>query len=184
MSLPVKRYATALYRAADEKGAVDAVAGDLEALHAVLSEPDVRAVLTNPAAPVGLCRTILDKATSGAHELVVNFTKVAVERRRVELLPDIWPSFQALVREARGEATGVLETARPLGDGERERLETLAASLSGKKVTLEVVENPDLIGGVRLRVGNTLYDGSMAHSLEQLHKQLMAAPLPSEGATP
>ena len=47
----------------------------------------------------------------------------------------------------------------------------------GKNVTLEVAVNPDLIGGVRLRLGNTLYDGSVATVLEELERALMEAPL-------
>jgi len=178
MSLPVKRYANALYRAAEEKGQLDAVAGDLKALHEVLQDAEIQAVLNNPAAPARLCRALLEKATANCHELVQNFASVVQRRRRGDVLPEVWPAFHALLRKARGEVEGVVETARPLGPGDLETLQKMADSLTGSKVELSVVENPDLIGGVRLRVGNTLYDGSVAHSLEQLHKQLMAAPLP------
>jgi len=180
MSLPVKRYATALYRAAEEKGALDAVAGDLESLHAALSDDQVRAVITNPAAPAGVLRSALEKATEGAHELVQNVVRVCLERRRAPVLTEIFPAFQEMARESRGEALGVAESAKSLDDDAVRQLTELASSLSGKKVTLEVAVKPELIGGVRLRVGNTLYDGSVALALEQLHKQLMAAPLPTD----
>ena len=75
------------------------------------------------------------------------------------------------------EVDGILETPRPLSDAEVASLATLASSLSGLKVTLAVKDNPDLIGGVRLRVGNTLYDGSVQAALQQLEKQLLAVPI-------
>jgi F-type H+-transporting ATPase subunit delta len=66
----------------------------------------------------------------------------------------------------------VAESAHPLGDAELAALTTLAGRLSGKKVQLTSIVRADLLGGVRLRVGNVLYDGSLRAALDQLQHTL------------
>ena len=68
---------------------------------------------------------------------------------------------------------GVVETPRPLGPDDLARLQELAQKLCGKKCSLSVRVRPDLIGGVRLFVGNMLYDGSVKSTLEQLEQKLL-----------
>ena len=112
---------------------------------------------------------------AGAHELVLNLVDTVHRRRREVVLFEIYADYRALVMEDRGELEGVLETAHPLPELEFRDLQKLACDLTGKMVSLTVQENPELIGGVRLRVGNTLFDGSVAAALEDLEKQLMRA---------
>ena len=81
------------------------------------------------------------------------------------------------MRTARGKVVGVVETAKLIDEAGIKVLEAHAAKLTGKNVTLEVEFNSDLIGGVRLRLGNTLYDGSVATILEDLERSLMEAPI-------
>ena len=175
MSLLSRRYGTALFLAACDKGAVDEVDEGLERLNAALKDPELRALVSDPTTPpdkrVGALRT----PVTGAHELVLNLVDTVHRRRREVVLLEIYADYRALVMEDRGELEGVLETAHPLPELEFRDLQKLACDLTGKMVSLTVVENPELIGGVRLRVGNTLFDGSVAAALEDLEKQLMRA---------
>lgn len=172
MTLLAKRYATALFALAKEKGVADAVASDLAALHGELHAPNAAALLTSPDVAADERKGILAKLTEGRHELVANLVGVLQHRRRLEVLADLPTAFRDLFMADRGEVEGVAESAHPLGDEELAALATLANRLSGKKVVLTASHRPDLIGGVRLIVGNVLYDGSLRAALDQLESKL------------
>src|SRR5262249_3043314 len=98
-------------------------------------------------------------------------------RRRTEVLPDLPEAFEALRREARGELHGVVETALPLQPDQLQSIEQAAGRAFGKTVKLVVRQTPALLGGLRIRIGNTLWDGSVKAQLQELERQLMEAPL-------
>jgi len=172
MTLLAKRYASALFTLAKEKGAVDAVAADLASLHGELHAPGALALIGSPDVAADERAKILGKLTEGRHELIANLVGVLQHRRRLEVLADLPAAFRELWMLDRGEVEGVAESAHPLGDDELEALSDLAGRLSGKKVVLTAAHKPELIGGVRLVVGNVLYDGSLRAALEQLQTKL------------
>jgi F-type H+-transporting ATPase subunit delta len=175
MSLLAKRYAEALFALANQQGAVDATATELAAVHAALASPGARALLTSPDVKPEERTRVLDKLSQGKGALVRNVFGVLQHRRRLEVLFDLHPAFRDLVMAARGEVDGVAESAHPLAADEVASLEALAGRLSGKKVKLTVAIRPDVLGGVRLRVGNVLYDGSLQSQLGQLAQRLAQA---------
>lgn len=172
MTLLAKRYATALFALAKDKGAADAVAADMAVLHSELHSPGASALLTSPDVSIEERDKVLSKLTEGRHELVANLVGVLQHRRRLEVLADMPTSYRALLMEERGEVEGVAESAHPLGAEELTALTDLAKRLSGKKVVLTAKHNPALLGGVRLIVGNVLYDGSLQAALTQLRNKL------------
>jgi len=175
MSLLAKRYASALFALADAAGAADAVGGDLAALHADFQRDEVRTLLTSPDIGSGERGVVLEKLGHGRHQLVQGLFGVLQHRRRLEVLFDIYPEFHELLLDSRGEIEGTAESAHPIEAAELQQLAELAGRLSGKKVLLSAVRSPELIGGVRLRVGNKLYDGSMQTTLAQLESRLLQA---------
>jgi F-type H+-transporting ATPase subunit delta len=100
---------------------------------------------------------------------------VLQQRRRLDVLFDLGPAYRAMVMNARGEVDGVAESAHALDAQELAALAELASRLSGKKVKLTTAHRPELLGGVRLRVGNVLYDGSLRATLDQLEQKLQQA---------
>lgn len=177
MSRLANRYAKALFLAAEARKATDVVARDLDAVAATLREPAVRALVLDPDTPAVRRKRVLDELGSGRHELTRNLFAVLLARHRQELLPELPAAFQDLCMQHRGQVRGLLETAHPLSRGSLEALEATANALAGKTVVLSVTENPDLVGGVRLRVGNTLYDSSVATAIDELERRLMSAPI-------
>lgn len=177
MSGLARRYARAVFEAAQEAGATDAVGQDLRTLAAALADDELMQALADPQLSRERLGAALGKVTQSAHPLVQNLVRVAVERRRETLLPDLPEAFDGFAREARGEVHGVVETAKPMSDGEVGDLATKVSASLGQKVSLSARVVPELIGGVRVRVGNTLYDGSVAGALEDLERRLMEAPL-------
>jgi hypothetical protein len=88
MTLLAKRYATALFALAKDKGAVDAIASDLSQLHGELHAPHAAALLISPDVHVEERQQILNKLTAGRHELVANLVGVLQHRRRLEVLAE------------------------------------------------------------------------------------------------
>lgn len=175
MTLLAKRYATALHLAAKAAGAVAQVESDLAALHTTLQDRTVHALLTSPDVGHEARARVVQKLGDGRHALVQNVLQLVLRRRRQEVLPDLATAFTAICRAERGEIEGVVETPRPLGEDDLARLSQMAKSLSGKSVVLTVRVRPELIGGVRLVIGNVLYDGSVQSSLQQLEQKLLQA---------
>lgn len=175
MTLLAKRYAEAVHDLARRKGATDAVSAQLGALHTALATPAARRVLTSPDVSREQRKALLDKAAAGAHEIVVNLLGVLQQRHRVAVLFDLYPALRELIMAERGEVEGVVETPRALGEEAMNALGQLANRLSGKKVSLTQRHRPEILGGVRLCIGNVLYDGSMQAALADLEHKLLTA---------
>ena len=177
MSLLAQRYAKAVFEVAEEQNAADAVDADLSRLASALRNDDVAAAVMSPDTTADVRGKVVEKLLGDAHDLSRNLIGVVLRRRREAILPDLPAAYKTLLRTARGKVVGVVETAKPIDEAGIQVLEAHAGKLTGKNVTLEVEFNSDLIGGIRVRLGNTLYDGSVATVLQDLERSLMEAPL-------
>lgn len=175
MTVLAHRYARALFEVAEVREAVDAVAADLKAIDGALADPELRAFVSRSDLSGRAVDALAGRLGDGRHDLVRNLLSALARRRRHGVLLDLCEAFDTLARAARGEVAGVAESARALGDEQRDALRDLAGRLAGRTVHLDFQEDPELIGGVRLRLGNTLYDGSVATQLESLEHRLLGA---------
>ncbi len=178
MSVLTQRYATAMFEVATKHGVVDEVARDLRRMRETLESAGMRALVVSPETTATRRRQVVMKIVEDAHQLTRNLVEVILQRRREAILADLCPAYEEQVRRARGEVLGIVETAKPMDTVQHKQVEKTASKLTGKKVSLSVRENPDLIGGLRIYVGTSLYDSSIASALEQLERQLMETPLP------
>ncbi len=178
LSAIARRYARALFEVAQAAHAADAVERDLARLSAALADPDARAAMLAPGVGRQELAARLEAHLPGADALTRGALRVALARRREAMLPELHAAFAGLLREAQGLVEGVVESAKPLPREVVRELEERMAATVGKRVALATRVVPALIGGVRVRVGNTLYDGSVQAALDELERRLMAAPLP------
>lgn len=164
-------YANALFAIARDRGAVDACERELAALAALVAEsPDLARLVASPvldrAAQARALAAVLERA--GADPLVRALVGVAARNRRLYALPAIARAFARLAAAHRGEVEAAVESARPLPEDLGNRLrETIAAAL-GRKVALRATVNPGLLGGLLVRVGSTLVDGSLRTRLRTI----------------
>lgn len=175
MTLLAKRYAVALHLAAKAAGAADDVERDLAALHVALQDRAIAALWLSPEVSTAARERVAAKLAQGRAPLLGNLLAVLLRRRRQEVLPDLYPEYRALAMAERGEVEGTVESPRPLSAEDLQRLQDLAQRWSGRRCTLAVRIRPELLGGVRLIVGNVLYDGSLKSGLEQLEQKLLQA---------
>ncbi|GAV24191.1 ATP synthase subunit delta [Carboxydothermus islandicus] len=168
-----KRYASALFELAREKGAIDTIAHDFEVLEKAIQEtPDVKKVLDNPVLIPAAKKELLEKLFPDFHPITKSFLKLLVDKRREVYLPEIIALFAEKLREERGEMLVEVESARELKGDLSNLIKDKLSKLSGKKVTLKVRTNPDLIGGIVVRVGNKVYDGSIKNQLYRLKRSI------------
>jgi F-type H+-transporting ATPase subunit delta len=171
----VRRYATALFDTASKQGVVDQVEEELKAVDQTLrAVPRLSRVLRAPTIPGAQKQELLQKAFgTRVGKLTGRFLALAVERRREGILSDIYSEFQRLANEARNILPVQVTSAVPLSDQERDALTRALASRTGKNVTLEVEIDPQIMGGLMLRMGDTVIDGSVRSRLAQLRSRLL-----------
>ncbi|MCH2400142.1 MAG: ATP synthase F1 subunit delta [Pirellulales bacterium] len=166
-------YAKALLGATERAGNTEAV---LEELEALLSEvfqrlPKLESALTSPRVGQEEKLRLLELAIgSRVSQSLLDFLKVLARRGRLDCLRAITRAARQQLNEIRGRVEVTLVTAEPLGeDSTRQAAERLQTAL-GQEIDLSTSVDPDLIGGAIVRVGDTIFDGSVINRLEQMRR--------------
>lgn len=168
------RYAKALIDLAIEQNKLEAVYNDVQYFNEVAQNRDFAALLKSPIIKADKKGKIFDQVFgSNMSEMTNTFLKIILSKGRESYLQDIAKSFIRQYKAYNKVSTIKLTTAAPISD---QNLEAIKAKLLGSTVTSEKVEietavNSDLIGGFVLKIGDTLYDSSVAYKLEQLKKE-------------
>ncbi|MDP7063281.1 MAG: ATP synthase F1 subunit delta [Planctomycetota bacterium] len=173
VSSAARRYGRALFGVALEQGALDAVRADMKLLGTVLEEPTMAAALADPRMDDSQKRAMLDKAFGEYLNQHTVFTFGVLESRsRLSLLAQIPAAFEELLDGHEGRLRGQLESARPVSDEDRSRVEAALSEQTGMKVSLETTVDEDLLGGIRVTLAGTRYDGSARGRLDGLRQRL------------
>jgi F-type H+-transporting ATPase subunit delta len=166
-------YAKALLGATERAANTEAV---LEELEALLSEvfqrlPKLESALTSPRVGQEEKLRLLELAIgSRVSQSLLDFLKVLARRGRLDCLRAITRAARQQLNEIRGRVEVTLVTAEPLGeDSTRQAAERLQTAL-GQEIDLSTSVDPDLIGGAIVRVGDTIFDGSVINRLEQMRR--------------
>jgi len=172
------RYANALFELADERGQLDAVAGDLARLMAAIEESDdLRRVLRSPV----LNRDEQGKALAAilqamdVSELTRNFVGLIARNRRLFALAGMIEGFLAELARRRGEITAEVTAARTLSDAQLAALQDALQSAMGGKVTVAPKVDPGLIGGLIVKVGSRMVDTSLRTQLNKMQLAMKGA---------
>jgi len=170
-----KRYARAFFEIAGEEKRYEEYYRELGRFSAVLREnKSLEEFLANPifAQPdkKAVVESVLEKIRISP--LTANFLKLLADKRRIEILPDIEHCYRELMDNALKKARVTVKTALPLSGELSRRLQSGLEELTGKEVEMTVLEEPSLIGGIVVRVGDTLYDGSIRAQLNNIRNLL------------
>lgn len=138
------------------------------------SNLDLRRVWESPAIPPDQKRNLLDAIGSRMEMLrpVRNFVAVLIDHGRIHEIEKIARQFQTELNHRLGIVEAEIITARPLADAARRELLADVSRLTGKQVSAQYSIDPALIGGATIRVGSTVYDGSVRGQLEKIKEQL------------
>lgn len=165
------RYAAALYELANENKAVASVESDLDSLGRALGESaDLAALIRNPQ----IGRDAAAKAMEGVADLLKlsaltrNFLGVLAANRRLAALPDIVRAFASIAAAARGEVSAEVTSAHPLSSAQLKALEARLKAREGQDVKLSAKVDPEILGGLVVRIGSTQIDSSIRTRLNTL----------------
>ena len=148
---------------------------ELRAVARLLAESsELRGVWNNPAIPAEQKRKLLDAivARDGILKPVRNLVAVLIDHRRVHFLEPVIQQLEKELDARLGFVEAEISSSRQLGDPEKREFEAQVGKLTGKKVRAHYAQDPSLLGGAVLRVGSTIYDGSVKGQLGRLKEAL------------
>lgn len=179
-----RSYAEALFELGERHGESDAYGVWLDALARMIeSTPQLRAFLETPKVGSEDKRRTLREAFGGrVPPRLLNFLLVVIDKRRQGLFPEMAAQYHALLDRHKGRLHAEVTLAHaPTADDERRVAEQLSRSL-GKTVIPHVRVNPDILGGVIVRYGDKVLDGSLRRQLLALRHRMLEAELPRPAA--
>ena len=173
MAVVARTYARALFDAAKEQGRLDEVREELQDFAAALRDvPELDALLRNPQLDPGTKADALEQLLGGADELVRNFLRVVAEKGRGSQIDEIIREFEALYAAEQAVLNVELTTAYELSDAEAREIVAQIEKASGRTVAASRSVDPHLIGGIVLKAGSRLADGSVRGRLNRLRHEL------------
>jgi F-type H+-transporting ATPase subunit delta len=166
-----ERYAAALFDLADERRVLDDVASDLRELRAMLAaSADLSRLVRSPI----LTRSEQAKAiaalaqSAGFSPLIRDFLAVVAKNRRLFAVPAMIEAYLARLAERRGEVTAEVTAAQPLNETQLDLLSEQLRRSVGRRVSIDARVDPGLIGGMIVKIGSRMIDGSLKSKLQRL----------------
>ncbi len=168
-----RRYAKSLLELAEERGELEAVKNDMDLVAATIKDShDFRVVLKspviNPDKKEKIVKAIFDGKVS---ELTSKFLAILTDKGREGELEGITKAFENLYNSRKGIEEAVVTTAFPMDEAQRNDIQTKLAQLTGHDINIVEKVDAALIGGMKVRVGDRQYNGSLAYQLDQLKRQ-------------
>jgi len=173
-----RRYADAAFEIADRDDTFERWRRDLdEAARELEADADLMTVLANPALPLDQRRTVAERVFGGLSGPARNLVLLLVQRGRIEQLPRVAAEFRRLDDLRQGITNATATSAAPLTDTEVRALTARLEQMTGGRIALQTQVDEGLLGGLVVRVGDRLIDGSVRGRLERLRNQITAGAL-------
>lgn len=170
-----RRYAKALLEAANNAGEEENITEQFREFVAIAgSNPDLEKILSSPIVTPLARKKIIEKISekSGYNKIFINFLSLLNEKGRIKHFHGIYKAYLELLDESQGILNAKLSFAGGLSDAESEKIRKVLERISGKSVKLDINEDLSLIGGIRVEMAGTIYDGSLKNRIKMLKDQL------------
>jgi F-type H+-transporting ATPase subunit delta len=168
-----RRYAQAAFHVASEEDNVAQWITDLAAVSdRIGSDAGVREYFRDPNVAADEKVEAVSVLFSNVHAHVANLVRELVSRQRFYLIPQVLGEFARLERAARGVADTYVTVARPVSDSQAKTIATDIATALGRQVEVHLHVDPSLLGGIIVRIGDQVYDSSVATRLQRLRQAL------------
>ena len=181
-----RNYAETLFELASRNEGLERYQEGIEVVARLLEEnPSFRLFLETPRIAADDKKNVLRKSFGGAvPKPLLNFLLVVLDKRRQRLLREIARQYHDLVDERMNRVHAEVTVARPLDDEALKVVSQRLTALLGKTAIPHVRVKPEILGGIIVRAGDTIYDGSLRRRLEGMRRQLLGAELRDSGAAP
>ncbi len=167
-----RRYAQAVFEIAQENNELDRWQSDLQKLVLAIDTAPFRDALESPKIPLPQKRGLLVQTLGGINPLALNLALLLIEKSAISNIREIAIQYKKMLDAYRGIETAEVVTAIPLDEPDKERLKARLNALTGSIIELETDVDPHILGGVVVRVGGKLLDGSTRNKLIALKKAL------------
>jgi F-type H+-transporting ATPase subunit delta len=171
------KFAQALADVAGELKQEDQVLKELTSFSALLdSNKELMEALTHPAVPFSAKRNIVQELAKEIplSQIVVNFILVLIERARLPQFQEVLEAYGGILDELHGIVRADVFASEKVDKAADQRLQKAVSTLTGKKVKVNYHVDESLIGGLKLQIGSTIYDGSLGTQLEEVRRRLVS----------
>lgn len=168
-----KRYASALYQLAQEKGEVERWQSDLQVMDEALQEREFVAFLNMPKIRLSQKMSVIREGLPSVDPLAHNLLGILVSKGMVDAFHSVREEYDRMVDQEQGREQAHVISAVPLEAGHRDRLSQYLGELVGKKIELTTAVDARIVAGLVARVGDRLIDGSARTKLQDLKKSLV-----------
>lgn len=167
-------YASALMSLAQNHNLADAFGQDFQKLTELLeNSPELRAFIANPVIDETQKKEVLKRILEDVNPLMSNFIMLLVDKRRIVFLEAIMNQYLALLREMNNAVLAEVTSTRELNEGQRRSVEDRVRNLTGAQgVEIKTKIDPDIIGGVIIKVGSQVIDASLRGQLRRIGMNL------------
>lgn len=170
-----RNYAEALFALGEKSGQVQLYADLIDAVaHGVAAAPTVQAVLMSPRVTKAEKAKLFADALSGAPREFVLFLQAVIRRGRQGLLSDISQQFSALQDQKLNRVRAAVTLAHPVDEALRKKIADQLTEVMGRQVLPQFTQDPTILGGVIVRVGDRVFDGSVRRKMTVLRRTLLA----------
>ncbi len=172
-----KRYAKGLFDVAGNNGLIDQISADcLGILKSFEENPDLNIFLQNPKIPKAEKQSILENALkSKVNRYTYDFISLLVDKGRIQHLKDCLEFFIVLSDEAKGIMDVEVTSAILLDEGQLNKLKNRLEESTKKQININNLVNPDILGGLVIKIGNKVMDGSIQNQILKLKESLLKA---------
>lgn len=169
------RYATAIFDLAVDAKKEEAVTAEFRVLaDAVKENPELASALANPLLTRGAKGDVLAGIAKKAEKLTLQSLATLASQGRAEILPEVASLLEQKLAKKQDVVLAEVTSARSLNKTVEKQIQTALEKATGKDVQLTLTENPDVLGGVSIRLGSYLLDATLAGALHQIRAELLA----------
>ena len=176
IGIVVKRYAKALVELSEEKKNMEPVRADLGAfVSAVDSQPDLQKLFASPAVTPDAKKSVIQELSSRLklQKDTQRFIEYLAENGRLRYVRDVQQAFEDLLAERQNRASVKLTTASPVSKTDLADIQKKLEGITGKSVEIDAQVEPEVIGGVRARIGSVIYDGTIKNQLDKMRERFL-----------
>ncbi|MFD1020093.1 F0F1 ATP synthase subunit delta [Thalassobacillus hwangdonensis] len=172
-----KRYAQALFQLGQERNIMDTLEQELLTVREVwATNKKFTTFLQHPKVTISKKKTVLSDVFQGFSKEVVHTLHLLADRHREEIIPEVIAHFITLVNESKGIAEAKVYSVRELSEEEKVQISSVFAQKLGKnQLKITNIIDPSILGGIKLRIGNRIYDGTVKGKLERMERKLVSA---------
>ncbi|MBM3165950.1 MAG: ATP synthase F1 subunit delta [Chloroflexi bacterium] len=170
-----KRYAQAVFEIAKEKNQLEKWQPELKRITGLAQDSEAMSLLENPKVPFDLKAKLAQEKLGKISPLALNLTYLLILKGRLRSIPQIADEYQRLLDEHRGIRHAEVTTAIPLDDTGKKKIAQSLEAMIGKKLSLSLKVDTDIIGGFVARIDDSLIDCSIHSKLEQMKRSLAEA---------